>query len=221
MIADPGDVDSLLYLGWCYGFHAGNAKAAAAVGDRLLSIDPLTEAKRLPRLGSFWAEARFPEALAVLEEMRRGEPGLRWPSLSHMQVLAVLGRTADACRLGEETVAENPEDAWARLATALRHALLGEREALVEQMTGEFESTCWNDPDYPVWAAGWFALVGETDRAFLWLQHWVDRGSINYPMLAHGDPLLEPLRGDPRFQHLLDRVRPDWESFIPRFQPGA
>jgi hypothetical protein len=88
-------------------------------------------------------------------------------------------------------------------------------------MTGEFESICWNDPDYPVWAAEWFALVGETDRAFVWLQHWVDRGSINYPMLAHGDPLLEPLRGDPRFRRLLDRVRPEWEGFVPRFQPGA
>jgi hypothetical protein len=66
--------------------------------------------------------------------------------------------------------------------------------------------------------AGWFALVNERERALDWLEHWVDRGSINYPMLAHGDPLLQPLRGEPRFQRLLDRVRPEWERFVPRFQ---
>jgi hypothetical protein len=25
----------------------------------------------------------------------------------------------------------------------------------------------------------------------------------------------------PRFQRLLDRVRPEWERFVPRFKPGA
>ena len=40
-------------------------------------------------------------------------------------------------------------------------------------------------------------------------------------MLAHGDPLLANLRGEPRFQRLLDRVRPEWEAFVPRFQVGA
>jgi hypothetical protein len=28
-------------------------------------------------------------------------------------------------------------------------------------------------------------------------------------MLAHGEP---------RFQRLLDRIRPDWKRFVPRFQ---
>ena len=132
-------------------------------------------------------------------------------------MLARLGRIADACSAAE-IAAENAQDASARLAMALKHALLGERGPLLALMTGELESFCWNDPEAPEWCAGWFALVNEHDLALRWLEHWVDRGSINYPMLAHGDPLLQPLRGEPRFQRLLDRVRPEWERFVPHFQ---
>jgi hypothetical protein len=56
------------------------------------------------------------------------------------------------------------------------------------------------------------------DGALDWLERLLDRGSINYPMLAHGDPMLQPLRSEPRFQRLLDRIRPEWEHFDPRFQ---
>ena len=219
--ANPGDVDSLWYLAWSYSTHAGKTAAGAAVADRLVSIDPLTVGNLWARATSFWNDANFAQALSVFDDMLRREPGLRWVNSLRPHMLARLGRIADACSAAEEIVAENAQDVWAQLAQALKHALLGEREPLVALITGEFESFCWNDPEAPEWIAGWFALVNERDRALRWLEHWVDRGSINYPALAHGDPLLQPLRGEPRFQRLLDRVRPEWERFVPRFQLGA
>ncbi|MCX6633839.1 MAG: tetratricopeptide repeat protein, partial [Acidobacteria bacterium] len=219
--ANPGDVDSLWYLAWSYSTHAGKTAAGAAVADRLVSIDPLTVGNLWARATSFWSDANFAQALSVFDDMLRREPGLRWVNSFRPHMLARLGRIADACSAAEEIAVENAQDVWAQLAQALKHALLGEREPLVALITGEFESFCWNDPEIPEWFAGWFALVNERDRALRWLEHWVDRGSINYPMLAHGDPLLQPLRGEPRFQRLLDRVRPEWERFVPRFQLGA
>jgi serine/threonine protein kinase len=216
--ASPGEVDALWYLSTSYSFHAGKSTAGRAVTERLIGIDPLTLANLLGFAASHWADANFAQALAVLDEMRRREPALRWISIMRMNLLARLGRIEDACTVAEETVAENAKDAFGRLATAFKLALLGKREAFLALVTGEFEADSWHDPDCPEWFAGWFALVNEPDRALDWLEHWVDRGSINYPMLAHGDPLLEPLRGEPRFQHLLDRIRPEWERFVPRFR---
>ena len=43
----------------------------------------------------------------------------------------------------------------------------------------------------------------------------VDRGFINYPFLARHDPFFEDLRGDPRFQRLLQTVRGRWVKFEP------
>jgi non-specific serine/threonine protein kinase len=221
LTVNPADVDSLFFLAWGYSFHAGKPAAGVAVADRLISIDPLTVANLMARAGPFWADANFAQALAVFDEMDRREPGLQLVDYFRPQVLARLGRIADVCSTAEGITAEDAQGASAQLAQALKHALLGEREPLVALTTGEFESYCWNDPECREFVGACFALVNERDRALRWLEHWVDRGSINYPMLAHGDPLLQPLRGEPRFQRLLDRIRPEWERFVPRFQLGA
>jgi hypothetical protein len=218
--ANPGDVESLWYLGWSYSFHAGKPAAGTAVANRLISIDPLTVASLLPRAGSLMY-GDFAQALAVFDEMHRREPGLRWVNLDRMEMLTRLGRITDACSVAEETIAEDAQDRFAQHATVFKHAVLGEREPMLALVTGEFASYCWNNPEAPGVVAGWFALVNERERALDWLEHWVDRGSINYPMLARLDPLLQPLRGEPRFQRLLERVRPEWERFVPRFQLGA
>ena len=219
--ASPSDVDSLWYLAHSYSFHAGRPTAGAAVADRLISIDPLSVANLSPRAFSHWADADFAQALAVFDDMHRREPALRMTSIMRMNMLARLGRIGDSCRVAEETMAEDADDAFGQLVKAFRHALLGERAPFLALMTGELEARCWNDPEGPEWLAGWFALVNERDRAFDWLEHWVDRGNINYPMLARGDPLLQPLRDEARFQRLLDRVQPEWERFVPRFRAEA
>ena len=58
-----------------------------------------------------------------------------------------------------------------------------------------------------------YAMAGVPERAIDWLAIAVDRGFINYPFLARYDPFFESLRGDSRFQQLLDVVRDRWEKF--------
>jgi hypothetical protein len=132
-------------------------------------------------------------------------------------MLARLGKIGEACIVSRKTIEETPADTFALMVTAFEHALVGEKQSLLERLKGEFYSYCWHDPELPEWVAGWLALVNEREKALDWLERWVDRGAFNYPMLAYGDPLLENLRGEPRFQRLLDRIRPTWESFVPRF----
>jgi non-specific serine/threonine protein kinase len=123
--------------------------------------------------------------------MRRREPGLRFVNLHRMFALAWLGRTTEACRVADETVAENADDMFARGVTALKHALLGEAGPVEAFATGEGRSYLWNDPEWPWWVAGVLALVDKRERAMDWLERAVDRGWINYPAMAHLDPLLE------------------------------
>ncbi|HSW29684.1 MAG TPA: protein kinase [Longimicrobiales bacterium] len=216
--ADPGDVDSLWMLSHAYSFHAGRPAHGRAVVNRLLSIDPLTVMNLWGSAMAFWMEGDFEQSVEVWEAMYRREPGLRIARAARIFPLARLGRIEDACREADALVAEDPGDAFATIGTAQKHALLRERDPLLALATGYLRDTFWDDPEYPEWVAGWLALVDERDLALEWLEHWVDRGSINYPMLASGDPFLERLRGETRFRRLLERVRPAWEQFVPRFR---
>ena len=44
------------------------------------------------------------------------------------------------------------------------------------------------------------------------LEHAVDLGWINYPLLAEKEPFLAGLRGTERFARLMERVRREWEG---------
>ena len=216
---EPADADSLWFLSHSYSYHAGKPAAGAAVSRWLVGIDPLTVMNRYGHFAAHWAESDFSRGLAVLDDMYRREPGLRMVGLFRTHMLARLGRIDEACAAADAVVAENATDAFAIGSRAFRHALRGEREPLLALVASPARELLWTDSECPEWTAGWLALVGERERALEWLEHWVDRGSFNYPMLAHGDPLLDNLRGEARFHRLLERIRPVWEEFVPRFEP--
>jgi len=55
-------------------------------------------------------------------------------------------------------------------------------------------------------------VIGDTERAFDWLDNAVNRGFFNYRMLAEYDPYLAPLRNDARFTDIVERARNGCET---------
>jgi hypothetical protein len=51
------------------------------------------------------------------------------------------------------------------------------------------------------------AGVGETDEALHWLSRAIEMGFINHRFFAEVDPFLAKLRGNPRFEALMERAR--------------
>ena len=217
---DPADTVSLWFLSHTYSLHAGNPSAGRAVARRLLAIDPLTALNVLGEWAACWGEADFEGAMEAVDEWERRDPKDVWVRMFRAQTLARLGRFEEALRVadGEAARLPPPASAW---SAGLAHALRGEREQLLALAAGRAHEHLWTDADGPYFAASWFAQVGDGEHALDWLERLVDRGSFNYAMLAHGDPFLASLRSDLRFQRLLERIRPAWENFVPRYTaPG-
>jgi uncharacterized protein HemY len=61
----------------------------------------------------------------------------------------------------------------------------------------------------------YYARVGLPDEAVELLTHAVSRGISDHPLLAELHPFLEPLRADPRFAALMERVHAAWCAFDP------
>ncbi|MFQ5652033.1 MAG: hypothetical protein ACE5IY_19040 [bacterium] len=87
------------------------------------------------------------------------------------------------------------------------------KEKTCQEMTPDFQETCQRDPTFGHHLAGIFSLLDEKDEALIWLEHAVNSGFINYPLLAERDPFLENIRGEERFQKLMVRVKVEWENF--------
>ena len=98
-------------------------------------------------------------------------------------------------------------------ARLLKYALEGKKEKINELMTEEFVLAEKREGVESCWAASFFAILGDFDTALEWLENSVDRGFINYPFMSQYDPFLTKMRGNPRYDKLMERVKYEWEKF--------
>jgi len=209
---DANDPENLLWLGWHLALFAGKPAAAIPLVDRSVELDPLNPVNLVPRLWSRWVEGRAEEAIAVAQEIVTMAPQFRWAHFFHAQLLARNSQIPEALNVIDQVVQDDPQDTVATACSILRYALHGQNVLALSAIDANHEYM-WNDPESPVWAAGWCAVLQEREAALHWLQRAVDRGWINYPFFTEIDPFFTPIRSDGRFRELMSEMKSKWENF--------
>jgi TolB-like protein/thioredoxin-like negative regulator of GroEL len=209
---DPNDRDTLALLSNCY-LISGKVASARPLIARLLATDPLTPVTRCMPGFADLLEGQFASAVEPYHEMLKMDPGNPMARLFYAWVLALNGRIEEVA-----TVVRNfPEHVQgtipARLASFLERALSGRTDDALAALTPDIEAAANATDLFPRFLAHGYALAGMPDEAMHWLGIAVSRGFINYPFLARHDPFLSSLRGDPRFEQLLESVRERWQNF--------
>ncbi len=209
---DPNDADTLLLLCNCY-LISGKVPAARPLIARLQTLDPLTPVTRcLPGFADA-SEGKFQSAIEPYRQMFDMDPGNPMARLFYLWVLAINGRHDAVATTLEGFPHEMRDTVPARVARFLALALAGNRQDALAMVTADIEAVATASEMFARFLAQGYARAGVPDRALHWLAIAIGRGFINYPFLARYDPSFESLRGDPRFQQLLETVRERWLRF--------
>ncbi|MGH7632010.1 MAG: tetratricopeptide repeat protein, partial [Gemmatimonadales bacterium] len=119
-------------------------------------------------------------------------------------VLTQQGRHDEAAAAIREAIAGAGESAYARSALARALALAGRTDE-ARRLLAELELEGRSRYVSPVAYATAHIALGDTDEAFQWIERAFAerRGWLAYLRV---EPIFDPIRGDPRFQALLDRM---------------
>jgi len=209
---NPNNPDALHWL--CIGYlNAGKIDAAKPFIERLLTIDPLTPTNYYIPGWFQLLEGQFEQGLKTLHHAFQMDPKNPIHRFCYAVALSYNDHFEEAYSLFDAHFKDSPEHLWAQMGQCLNYALQGEQEKAIELMSGGLKSKARCDV-FDSWViAVCDALIGEKEEALDSLEMAVNLGAIYYPFLNNYDPFLENIRGEERFQKLMEKVKNEWENF--------
>jgi len=180
----------------------GRFDESIAEGKRAMELDPLSPVINSDLGENFIYARRYDEAIAQLQKTVEIDPTFHFAHYNLGRALQLRGDVPAAIAEYEKAEQFN-QDALVLLAAA--KAQLGDKEAAVRTLTELADLSKYR-------------YVNAYSRALLYLSlknrdeaiRWLEQGIANQDGAAFAwlkvDPMLDPLRGDPRFEALVQRV---------------
>ena len=182
----------------------GRPHDAIAVTRKAYEIDPLSAVIGASLAMILYLAHRYDEATAVLRGAQEISPEHFLPHMRLGLVLIQLGDGEGAVRELETAVrlADRSTETLAALAMAYGAARQSER---AREISDDLEAHQKERYVLPYNFAKIYAVLGEAEKAFAWLDRAYDDGSPDLIEL-NSEPIFNRLRGDPRFSNLMRRV---------------
>lgn len=198
MLALPGEDGRTLPVYATFLSEIGRTGEALRTADEALAVDPLNPQSFGRKAAILAGARRYDDAIRALDESIKLVPGLKGPRGFRAYCVAMSGKP-DEARRQFETVWGDPALAppgWAAALVARDHAMGQRLLARVQQTAGDGAHYQY---------AQIYAQLGDRERALQSLERaWEVRDPGLTMMLI--DPMLDPVRKDPRFAAVLKHV---------------
>ncbi|MFC1540014.1 tetratricopeptide repeat protein [Gemmatimonadota bacterium] len=208
----PNDPEACLWLAYMYGLSGKNA-AAVPVIEKAIEIDPLTPINH-GQLGMGPLLEGDPQTgLKHFTTMYNMEPDNIFYRYHYTRALIWNDRADEAFEIINRSLDEAPDHIYTMFMVFIMHAVQGDHEQATRSATADLQNYAKWDAQMSWVIAECYAMIGENQKALNWLENAINKGFINYPCLSEFDPFLENIRGEQRFNELMERVRSEWEKF--------
>ncbi len=200
---DPGSADALhdysLFLNYMKRPDESIEKIRKAQ-----ELDPLSLVINSDLGLSFYYARRYDEAIAAYKKVLEMDPNYAMARFGIGDAYLGMGRYAGAIEELQKAVAlgDNATIYLTRLGEAYAYA---GRKAEARQVLVQLNEQAKKRYVPPCGIAMMYTVLGNKDEAFVWLEKAYDERSA-YVVILSVDPTFDPLRSDPRFVTLLNRV---------------
>ena len=174
--------------------------------EKLVRLDPAARVvSAYNRARIFLYRGDYEKALEELDKGVKYEPNHPMLKIFRSGVYYYQGKKDDAISLIEEVLEQNPQMDGIRSLYAMFLAGDNKAEEARTQISDEALNLCRSDHDMAYWVASTYALLGDNDLAFKWMNRAVKLGNENKPWFET-DVNLDSLRDDPRFAELMSKI---------------
>ena len=212
LAVDPNHVNSWMILGAIYSLQLGKPSRGRPLLTKLIEVDPLTPFSLICFGALQWIEGHLDPALSTFRKVLKLEPEFTSTWMWIVYVLALHKKYSEVTSAVAHMAKQGLRDPFTEFCAFFESGLNQKNAAETTVLSEEARSYFWNDPDCAWFIASSYALHNDKEEALRWLEHTVKRDWINYPLWKN-DPLLENVRGEPRFQELMATVKEKWENF--------
>jgi TolB-like protein len=205
--------DSLMWLTFILA-EAGKTAESRRYVEELERRDPFPSITALGRAMVELFDGQPVPALVAIRDARSrfdaAEPFAGW---WEAQIAVYAGHDDEARRVACEAGARNA-GLFSDLSQCLVHALDGALDRACDLInSASLRETARTDETIPHFLASCFARLGDTTEALVWIEQAISWGFTNHRFMSAHNAMLAPLRGDPRFEALLDTARAKERAF--------
>jgi TolB-like protein/Flp pilus assembly protein TadD len=179
----------------------GRFDEAIAEGKRAIELDPLSPIINSDLGETLYLARRYDEAIAQLRKAVEIDPTF-WYAHEALGVALQLKGDVQAAIAQYEKAQQLSDDLAPRVELALAKAQLGDKEAAV-RMLAELEELSQHRYVNAFWRTLLYLSLNNHEEAIRWLEQAVANHEVSR-LKVH--PVYDPLRGDPRFEALVQKV---------------
>lgn len=153
----------------------------------------------------FIFQGHYDKALQELDEGEKHSPDHALIKTFRAMCLLLQDKAAQATDLLREALERNPELEGIRPHLGMCLAAMGDEQGARAEITDKVKEMANVSHDIPYWLATLYAMLGDDDDAFHWLEKTIELGNENLPWFER-NPLWLRLRDDPRFVQLMSTL---------------